>query len=986
MLAAQQYTQVSGFIQDPSGASVPGAAVSVVSHETGFRRVAASQSNGYYVVASLRPGLYKVTVRKGGFRTLIRYGVKLDVARPVRLDFTLRLGSVQDEVTVTGARPLLNADDASVGTLVEREWIEKLPLSDRGLLSLIELAPGTIATPATRGEAGQFTANGQRPNANYFLVDGVSANTGVSGGGLPAQTTGGTLPGMTALGSLHSLVSLGALDEFRVQTSMGTAEFGKLPGAQVLLSTRSGSNEFHGSLSYHLRTGILEANNWFANRSGVRSDELRMHDAGASLGGPVRRNQVFFFAAYEGMRLREPFAWRAAVPGAEARQRAPEWAQALLGLFPAPNGDGLQGRLAEWSGQHSRRSRFDTGSLRVDAAAGPRLTVFARGAAAWSSNEFTRTQVNDLRLGSGSATLGGSLRLKPGAVLDVKLNRSAAYGRSFWRAPDGSAASQCPAAPVAEFFFRAERSCDYLLRFAVAGAGQAVAGPEADQRQTQWQILPAAVLELGPHQLRLGLDHRRYAPERRDRSPKLSVIAESLEELPAPASLWAAASARQTIRSELIEFSAYGQDIWRIHPRVTASLGLRWEYARAPRLIAAQGSTDPLIAYGFAGQTRIWRQTRADFAPRAGLAYRPGKADRWVLRGGWGLFYDSTLSVATDLVNGGPFSVAHYFSGRNGLFSTLLSYGFAPDLRLPAVQHWNAGMERRAWGRDVLSATYVGSSGRRLLRRELVANAETLWLALATNHGRSNYHGLQLQYRRPMAGGLQALASYSWSHSIDNSSSDSVLHWAGGEPGAVGDRGPSDFDARHALTIALTYESGRRAAKAGRLGGWGIDGMFRARSGFPVNILNSEYSMGLGFANAFRPDLIASERVWVADRAAPGGKRLNREAFQAKAGAVQGSLGRNALRGFGMHQLDVAVRREFRAGEQARLLLRLEAFNVLNHANFADPTPYLSSPLFGESPSTLNLMLGTGSPGSGLTPALQTGGARAIRVVAGVRF
>lgn len=142
--------------------------------------------------------------------------------------------------------------------------------------------------------------------------------------------------------------------------------------------------------------------------------------------------------------------------------------------------------------------------------------------------------------------------------------------------------------------------------------------------------------------------------------------------------------------------------------------------------------------------------------------------------------------------------------------------------------------------------------------------------------------------------------------------------------------------------------------------------------------------MGMTFANAFRPDLVPGESVWVADRGAPGGRRLNRAAFQATDNR-QGNLGRNALRGFGMYQADLALRREFPMGK-AFLQVRAEAFNLMNHGNFADPTRFLSSPLFGESPSMLNLMLGTGSPGSGLTPLFQSGGARSIQVSARFRF
>jgi hypothetical protein len=281
----------------------------------------------------------------------------------------------------------------------------------------------------------------------------------------------------------------------------------------------------------------------------------------------------------------------------------------------------------------------------------------------------------------------------------------------------------------------------------------------------------------------------------------------------------------------------------------------------------------------------------------------------------------------------------------------------------------------------------VTSTGDRLLRREIggPGNTPTFLVAVTTNNGLSDYRGLQVQYRRRVVQGLQAMASYAWSHSIDDDSSDSFLVWAGAGTSVAGDRGSSDFDLRHSFTAALTYEFPARAAGTGRLlGGWALDAMVRARTGFPITVLESEQYMGIALANAFRPNLAAGAPLWITDSNAPGGRRINPSAFQATPSGVQGSLGRNAMTGFGMSQVDLAVRREFRLGERRTLQFRMEAFNSLNQANFADPVTFLSSPMFGESTSMLNLMLGTGSPGSGLSPILQTGGARSFQ--AALRF
>jgi len=183
---AQRSAYIQGRVLDPSQAAVPEAAITIVNQESGFRRVIETATDGTYAVGSLDSGVYKVTVRKDGFRTMIRFNVKVANLEAAQVDFTLSVGAVQETITVEGTAPPPGQEDASIGVRVFREDIQRLPLNGRGVLGLLELSPGTNVTPATRGESGQFTANGQRPNANYFTVDGASANTGVAAGGLPA--------------------------------------------------------------------------------------------------------------------------------------------------------------------------------------------------------------------------------------------------------------------------------------------------------------------------------------------------------------------------------------------------------------------------------------------------------------------------------------------------------------------------------------------------------------------------------------------------------------------------------------------------------------------------------------------------------------------------------------------------------------------------------------------------------------------------------
>jgi hypothetical protein len=977
---AQRYGSLYGRILDPSDAGITAASIAVVNEDNGFRRTTESEITGSYAVGSLEPGLYKVTVRKEGFVTVNRFDVKVTAASVARVDFTLPVGSMQESITVRGDPPLTDRADASTGGSFDAAEIERLPLNGRGFLTLLELVPGTNVTPATRGEAGQFTTSGQRPNTNYFLVDGVSANTGVTAGGVPLQSPGGGLPPVSAFGSLDSLISVDAVEDFRVQTSTSVAEFGRLPGAILTFSTRSGGNQLHGSTSYRVRHELLGANDWFGNQAGYGREPLRLQDFSQTLGGPVIRNRTFFFLSYQRIAMRQPYVWMQPVPSMDAREAAASWVQPALDLFPEPNGPLLGGDTAQWVGRVNRPAGLQAGGLRLDQAAGRRITLFARYNDAPSDNQFGATQVNRLDLRARSLTLGVNARPSANLVLDTRLNVSKASAHSVWT--DGeSDVPGCDLFPLTSYFLGTKASCDYLVRFSIGGVGQLVSGREGDRWQRQFQVLQSGSWKHGGHSLNLGADYRRLLAVRRDSNPVLGIIADDMSTVSSKARLWFATADPLRRTTQLEELSLWAQDTWQVTSRLTVNLGLRWEFSPAPTPADPPFVLDRSTGTFFATEGPLWSTSYRDLAPRVGVAYRMGKDGRTVLRAGGGLYYDSSLSIATDVINGGPLSVAEFKSGRAGLVETQLSFGFLPDLQLPQIVQWNVSLEHGFSAHDVVSAGYVGSAGRNLVRREAggEGSSERSIFALTTNHGLSDYHALQLQYHRSVARGLTAAASYTWSHSIDNDSSDAFLTWAGPGTSLAGERGSSDFDLRHSFAGSLSYEFPGRS-------GWAVDSIFHARTGFPVNVLASEQYLGIAFANAFRPNVAVSVPVWLDDPSAPAGRVLNPAAFTSAAPGRQGTLGRNVYSGLGMSQVDLALRRSWRWRDRYDLQLRLEAFNAFNHPNFADPVKFLNSPLFGRSTSMLNLMLGTGSPGSGLAPILQTGGPRSVQLSMRFRF
>ena len=265
--------------------------------------------------------------------------------------------------------------------------------------------------------------------------------------------------------------------------------------------------------------------------------------------------------------------------------------------------------------------------------------------------------------------------------------------------------------------------------------------------------------------------------------------------------------------------------------------------------------------------------------------------------------------------------------------------------------------------------SYVGSAGRRLLRREAALGSDSQLASspIATNNGRADFDALEVQYRRKLSTGLQALASYAWSHSIDNGSWDSGIYLP--QTAGRSDWGSSSFDVRHNFSAGLTWQARH----------WLVSSVISARSGFPIDILASENLLGLGFDDYPRPDRIAGVPVWISDPSAPAGQRLNPAAFAIPPVGRQGNLGRDSVAGFGLGQVDVALGREFPLREETVLALRVECFNLTNHAQFADPVAYLNSPLFGQPVSMLNLMLGSGTPHSGIAPAFQVGAPESSR-------
>jgi hypothetical protein len=1021
---AAQNASLSGLIQDPAQSVVPRAEIVAVNDFTGAKRISRSNDLGFYSIVSLPPGRYSVTVQAPGFASVRRAGVPLDVGQNARMDFILEIGGLGQIVIVEAEAPLMSTADASVSTLVDHGFIENMPLNGRNPGALIPLIPGIVLTPASFEEQGQLSVNGQRPDANYFLVDGVSATLGTAGGGGPlGQGGAGQLPATSAFGGMSNLVSIDALEEFRVQTSTFAPEYGRTPGAQIAAVTRQGTNNFHLTASEYFRNDVMDANDWFANRARLPRSALRQNDFGAVLGGPLIRSKLFFFAAYEGLRVRQPQTANTYVPSLAALLTAPPSVHALLGAFPRPNGPDLGSGTAAFAASYSDPSGLDSSSMRLDYVPSSKLiTLFGRysdapselhqrgasGLANYSNVQSTKFQTRTL-------TLGLSHILTSTCVNDFRFNYSQNRGASFLALDNFGGAVPPSASALLPAF--ASQNDSFFAFFADFNPHGLVffSGKNGDNRQRQINLVDSVSLTDANHQLKFGLDYRRLAPSSGVRPYDVQYLFNGLAGVASGvASAVFLASRTADLQLIFANWSAFFQDNWKASKSLTLTYGVRWEYNESPsekngRLPATViGLDDPATMRLAPPGTPLWRPTKDNFAPRLGLTY--SVTPNLVLRVGAGIFYD--LGYA-DIANGSgafPYVGSKFLS--NAVFPLSAALAAPPPFLtsppvpyivvidphhlLPRTYQWNAAVERGLGKAQAITVGYVGAAGRKLMRNDtyLNPNPDFEEVDARKNEADSSYHALQTQFRRRLTNSLQALVSYTWAHSIDDASGDGALATvlASKSPLYL-ERGPSDYDIRHTFSAAVSYDMprpGNSVLRNAIFGHWSVDSIIYIRSATPVNVVTGQDVFHLGAYRdgngAVRPDLISGVRVYVDDPNVAHGRRINAGAFSAPITARQGTLGRNALRGFSACQDDLSLRRQFALRERLRLQARADVFNIFNHPNFGNPVNYLTSPMFGQSTQMLARSLGTGGQSGGFSPLYQIGGPRSIQIALKLQF
>jgi hypothetical protein len=1036
-MASAQSAAFSGIVTDASGAVVPDAGIQLVEHATRATLSANSNHSGFYSIPDVLPGQYDLTVTAKGFATEVRKDITVNVGAKISLDFSLRIGSQSEQVTVDGSGEQINTIDAGVSTVIDRQFVENLPLNGRSFQSLITIAPGTEVVPSGGvGQSGEISVNGQRTEANYYTIDGISANTGasVSTAGYTGAGFAGATPQESALGTTQSIVSIDALEEFRASTSSYSAEYGRTPGGQFSFSTRAGTSQYHGSLFEFLRNTDLDAANYFDT---TKLPE-RQNDFGGTVGGFLDiphiyngRDKTFFFFSYEGLRLQQPVAAQLyQVPSQTLRAIAPSVLQPFLKAFPVSTSPDLGNGLSNLTVGYVAPSSLDTVSIRMDRNISDKLSIFGRYSGVPSQSSARQptdlAQVNATTLNVKAAVIGANYLISSSLADEFRIGVTGNDTKSQRYLDDFGGATPFSMSGIPglsdnswlTFFLFYDTYPYYLLE------------PQSN-KQRQINVVDSLTQAVGRHNLKYGVDYRRLLTS--EELPPLWEVGffESEDQVLSdnPAGLYVYTQSIN-MKAALSNYSLYAQDEWKATPRFSASLGVRWDLNPPPTDVngntpyTVNQITDLSTVTIAPKNTALWKTVYHNFAPRIGLAYQinnsPGHET--VLRAGGGLFYDTGTALSAEGYYGvGTTGFGNYTgicptdssvtnpcpSGAGGFPASVAEvkaaptpnagspynaavWGYDPHLKAPFTTQWNLALEQAFGAQQSLTINYVASASRRLLTQHLYypentpflnsAFSEGAGLYLTTNGGNSNYNSLQVKFDRKLSHGFQLLGSYTWSHAIDNATTNFTIFEL--------ERADSDYDIRNNFQLALSYNvaghyDNRYVNYA--LTNWSLDARVSARSALPVDITQAQtINTSSGASTNFHPDRVPNTPLYVYGNQYPGGRAINYNAFTPipSTSTVDGNAGRNAARGFDAAQADMTLRRDFPFNDRVGLQFRAEAYNILNHPIYGSIYNSLSDgpSLFGLTYNTESSQLG------GLSSIYQVGGPRSMQVSLKLHF
>jgi hypothetical protein len=843
---------IRGFVEDQTHGRLPGVVVKLVREGTNDTRQTVTDRDGLFAFAGVPAGRYLLQAEMAGFSTF-RKIANVAVGRDLWIEAQL---VVTTSEAITGAGeariPLVARNSNAMSTLVDQEQVTGLPLDGRNFLELALLAPGVA--PAPQGSASSvrgdfaFASNGAREDFNAYLLDGVYNLD-------PKLGTPAVRP------------PVDAIQEFEVVASNYDASLGRNAAGQVNVITRSGSNRLAGTAWAFLRTGALDARNHFAP-AGEPAPDYDRQQFGASVGGPLVRDRAFFFADYEGTRLREGLTRLTRVPTAAERAgdfsasggpRLPPAAihpagAALVGLYPLPN---RESALANFVSSPTLRDDIDQFDASAEHLPGRSLRVRAR-------YSFSDRRLLEPFAGTGFATVpgfGNEVRRR-GQNLLIAVNHATTAAFHDLRAGFTRVAiavtpenPQVDNASVGLPALAANPRDRGLSLVSVAGyspLGHEFNNPQQSATDT-FQIADTLTWHRGEHLVKVGadLDWTRQSAFRDVQARGFltfvqqgftgHALADLLLGLPVLTG-GARLDNPQNLRTH--RWSVFAHDEWRARPSLALSAGLRYDYISPPvdrddRANLYDPASGTLVPVGTAGMPRGgYEPDRNNVAPRIGLAWTPDAARKHVLRGGYGVYFNQgALATSEGLFFNPPFFNLGVFFPAPGLPPLTLSDPFPVsfpvfipqsatayqrDLATPWMEHWNASYQRELTPTRALEVAYVGSRGHDLISARdlnqppasaalpnLRPNPLFADVTLIESRASSRYHSLQVKYRQRIEDVFSALVSYTYGKATDDASG---FFTSAGDPNfpqnsldPAAERSRSAFDVRHRLSASLSW-------------------------------------------------------------------------------------------------------------------------------------------------------------------------------------
>jgi Carboxypeptidase regulatory-like domain/TonB dependent receptor-like, beta-barrel len=857
----QSFTgRIAGNITDGRGGAVVNAAVTVANEGTGAERHLISDPRGSFIVPELPVGYYTVRVEASGFSAVEHRHVKVDVGGETRNDVALALQAMEQAVFVNASAPVIQQDSSALTEVIDNRQVDALPLNGRDFRRLAFLVPGA-APRSPRGSLGSFTIDGQREKSNIFLIDGVDNNDSFRN--QPSFNQGGVVNAQA------TILPVDALAEFSIQTQ-GSAEYGRNSGAIVNAALKSGTNDLHGTAYEFLRNDKLNARNFFETLPGSQKSPFKNNNFGGTAGGPLRHNQTFFFAAFEGERGRPNSTLAVSVPtaaniaaarNANVAADRPEnpLGTRLLSLFPQENNPGAGGNYV-YSAPNILNS--DNFLVKIDHRFSSRLNlsgryVYGNGDQTFPLNsgqgsEFPPYQtVTPTRVQLAGANLT--------QMISDHLINETRFSFNRFRQLFTSLDSAFDPAGIG-LITGAHNGLPTIVVNGFESLGAPTNVPRFRVSQA-YQFVDALVWVRSGHTVKTGVDYRR--PLVRSFNDQFSrgrisfnSLADLLAGVPAPSttSIARGATRRDTFTNNV---GVFVQDDWKLSSRLTLNFGLRYEYAgplsekfdRISNFIPSQG----LVRVG-QGLDTLYDRDLNNFAPRAGFAYDPFGKGKTVLRGAYGFYYDTPSqdfflvqsftngSVGTNPVPGlGTFTVnftnpvpfgpgVDIFGSASTPVPPFTLFGVDKHMRTPYVQSYNFNLQQTIVDGTVLQVGYVGSKGSKLYRvrdiNQAVAGvngsiqqrrpfnsiypdfAGIYQLEASAN---STYDALQVYLRQRLSKGLTLFVSHVWSHSIDDASNGICSCTAGvslpqNSFDTRSERAVSSFDQRQRFTVNAVYD------------------------------------------------------------------------------------------------------------------------------------------------------------------------------------